>query len=101
MRESRPGRGSWNALFDSTLKATGICNAVPEQGDLGVAGATLLKPGTHASSLIWMRMSQRTMSFMPPLATKVPDTVGADRMREDRWRTIWGTRPSGTAGKRR
>jgi hypothetical protein len=23
-------------------------------------------------------MSQRTMSFMPPLASKIPDAVGAD-----------------------
>jgi uncharacterized repeat protein (TIGR03806 family) len=76
-RPNGPGRGVWSALFDTPLKDMKICNAVPEQGDLGVAGATLLKPGMHASSLLWMRMSQRTMSFMPPLATKLPDTVGA------------------------
>jgi uncharacterized repeat protein (TIGR03806 family) len=77
-RPNGPGRGVWNALFDTPFKDMKICNAVPEQGDLGVTGATLLKPGMHASSLIWMRMSQRTMSFMPPLATKLVDTVGAD-----------------------
>ena len=77
-RPNGPGRGMWNALFDTPFKDMMICNAAPQQGDLGVTGATLLTPHTHASSLIWMRMSQRTMAFMPPLASKVPDMVGAD-----------------------
>jgi uncharacterized repeat protein (TIGR03806 family) len=77
-RPNGPGRGTWNALFDTWFKDMGICNAIPEHGNLGVTGAVLAKPGAHASSLIWLRMSQRAMDFMPPLASKLPDTVGAD-----------------------
>jgi uncharacterized repeat protein (TIGR03806 family) len=77
-RPNGPGRGVWNALFDTAFKDMKICNALPDFGDLGVAGASLLKPGAHASSVIWLRMSQRMADFMPPLATKLPDTVGAD-----------------------
>jgi uncharacterized repeat protein (TIGR03806 family) len=77
-RPNGPGRGVWNALFDTPFKDMKICNAVPEHGDLGTAGATLLKPGMHSGSLLWMRMSMRQANFMPPLASKIPDTVGAN-----------------------
>jgi uncharacterized repeat protein (TIGR03806 family) len=77
-RPNGPGRGTWTAQFDTAFKDMGICNAAPEQGDLGVTGSKLLTPGMHGASVIWLRMSQRTMSFMPPLASKVPDMVGAN-----------------------
>ncbi len=77
-RPNGPGRGRFNALFDTAFKDMAICNQAPEQGDLGVAGAAMLKPGSHASSVLWLRMSQRMANFMPPIASKIPDTVGAD-----------------------
>jgi uncharacterized repeat protein (TIGR03806 family) len=77
-RPNGPGRGRFNALFDTPLQDMGICNQVPEQGDLGISGASVLKPGSHASSVLWLRMSQRMANFMPPIASKIPDTVGAD-----------------------
>jgi hypothetical protein len=65
--------------------SSGVCsgpvgrhNQSPEQGDLGVAGAAVLKPGAHASSVLWLRMSQRAANFMPPIASKIPDAAGAD-----------------------
>jgi len=45
---------------------------------LGVAGSVLIKPGAHASSVLWLRMSQRMASFMPPTASKIADQKGAD-----------------------
>jgi uncharacterized repeat protein (TIGR03806 family) len=77
-RPNGPGRGHINLLFDTSLKAAGICNEMPEQGNLGVAGAPVLKPGAHAESVLWLRMSQRNESFMPPIGTKVADQVAAD-----------------------
>jgi uncharacterized repeat protein (TIGR03806 family) len=77
-RPSGPGRVRFNALFDTPLHDMGICNQTPEEGDLGIAGAVVLKPGSHASSVLWARMSQRMNKFMPPIASKIPDTVGAD-----------------------
>jgi uncharacterized repeat protein (TIGR03806 family) len=76
-RPNGPGRGHINLLFDTPLKGTGICNEMPEQGDLGVAGAPVLKPGAHAQSVLWLRMSQRKESFMPPIGTKVADETAA------------------------
>jgi uncharacterized repeat protein (TIGR03806 family) len=81
-RPNGPGRGVWNALYDTPFKDMKICNAAPEHGDLGKAGATLLKPGMHDASLIWMRMSQRMENFMPPLASKVADTAGATLLQQ-------------------
>jgi len=77
-RPNGPGRGRFNALFDTPFKDMAICNQTPEQGDLGVAGAAVLKPGAHASSVLWLRMSQRIANFMPPIASKIPDAAGAD-----------------------
>lgn len=77
-RPNGPGRGKLNVLFDTPFKDMNVCNGVPEQGDLGVAGSLLIKPGAHASSVLWMRMSQRTASFMPPTASKIADQKGAD-----------------------
>lgn len=79
-RPNGPGRGHINFLFDTPLKGTGICNEMPEQGDLGVAGAPVLKPGDHTQSVMWLRMSQRKESFMPPIGTKVADQVAADML---------------------
>jgi uncharacterized repeat protein (TIGR03806 family) len=79
-RPSGPGRGHFNALFDTPFKDMGICNEMPEQGNLGVPGAPVLKPGDHASSVLWLRMSQRMANFMPPIASKIPDSVGADML---------------------
>jgi uncharacterized repeat protein (TIGR03806 family) len=75
-RPNGPGRGAWSALFDASLKDMAVCNAPAEHGNLGVANSVLLKPGSHMSSLLWLRPSQRTMDFMPPLGTKVVDTAG-------------------------
>jgi uncharacterized repeat protein (TIGR03806 family) len=77
-RPNGPGRGAWSALYDTAFKDMGVCNAVPEHGTLGVAGATLVKPGAKAQSLLYTRPSQRTMDFMPPLGTKIIDPVGVD-----------------------
>jgi uncharacterized repeat protein (TIGR03806 family) len=77
-RPDGPGRGKFNALFDTAFKDMGICNEMPEHGNLGVEGSSVFKPGAHASSVMWLRMSQRMESFMPPIASKIPDQVGAD-----------------------
>ena len=77
-RPGGPGRGNFNALFDTPLADVGVCNVMPEHGNLGVNGATALQPGNHASSVMWLRMCQRMTNFMPPIASKVPDMVGAD-----------------------
>jgi uncharacterized repeat protein (TIGR03806 family) len=43
-----------------------------------VAGGTRVNPGSSATSLLWERMSARGLAQMPPLATNLVDTAGAD-----------------------
>ncbi len=82
-RPGGPGRGNFlSAQFDTPFADMGICNQTPEHGDLGVPGAFILTPGNHAASVMWLRMSQRMSNFMPPIASKVPDTAGATLLAE-------------------
>ena len=62
--------------FGLTLMQTGACNAQPEDGDLGIAGATVLTPGSPATSLASVRMHALDASRMPPLASHVVDPDG-------------------------
>lgn len=54
-----------------------ICNAAPQAGDLGIAGALVVAPGDHARSLLWVRMQRRDAPAMPPLGSTLVDTAGA------------------------
>ena len=76
--------GTWNAMdvrFDVPLKSTGLCNAMPGKGNLGVAGALLLTPKSHANSVLWLRMmappgdaTTGKTGRMPAIASDVIDT---------------------------
>ena len=81
-RPGGPGRGPMDARFDVPFADMRICNEPPTLGDLGVPGAMHLTPGNNQTSLIWLRMSQRQANFMPPLASTLVDTVGAQRLEE-------------------
>jgi uncharacterized repeat protein (TIGR03806 family) len=76
-RPGGPGRGAMNALFDTPFADMGVCNTPPEHGDFEGAGTALLTPGNHMASVLWLRMSQRESDFMPPIASKLPDSSGA------------------------
>jgi uncharacterized repeat protein (TIGR03806 family) len=75
-----PG-GLANATIDlraeTPLKETKSCDVVPQQGNLGVAGARILAPGSPERSTLWLRMVTRDPAArMPNLATSVPDDQG-------------------------
>jgi uncharacterized repeat protein (TIGR03806 family) len=75
-RPNSTGRGPADLRFATSLAQVGICNAVPQQGDLGVANARLLVPGEPARSLLSVRMHALDAYRMPPLASRVEDTEG-------------------------
>lgn len=75
-RPQGPGRGAADFRFSRTFIGTHVCNAAPEAGDLGVAGAKLLVPGDPASSLISIRMHRTEEGRMPALATSIVDPAG-------------------------
>lgn len=76
-RPGGPGRGAMDLRFDRTFQQTATCNAVAVAGDLGVAGARLLVPGSPSQSLVSLRMRSPGPGRMPPVATRRTDVVGA------------------------
>lgn len=63
---------------ETAWSATGLCDAVPQHGDLGVPGARLVRPGNAGDSTIWLRAAMRGADQMPPLATLLPDEHGSN-----------------------
>ena len=81
----RPGTTftGFDARFSTPFADTMLCNVAPEKGDLGVAGAMRITPGSAASSVVSLRMHVRDigmpMSFqMPQVGTNVVDDDGVD-----------------------
>jgi hypothetical protein len=67
-----------DARFDTPFANKGVCNVPPSLGNLGIAGAMLIKPGDNAGSIVWQRLSQRgTGVEMPPLASTLVDAAGS------------------------
>jgi uncharacterized repeat protein (TIGR03806 family) len=81
-RPGGPGRGNFDARFETLFGDMRLCNEPPTLGNLGVPGAMLLKPMDSDLSVTFLRMSQRTASFMPPLASTVADAAGAALLAE-------------------
>lgn len=76
-RPNGPGRGDLDLRFATPLAATKVCGTAPALGDLGVAGAKVVAPGSPATSVLSLRTRAVGAARMPPLASNVVDTVGA------------------------
>jgi uncharacterized repeat protein (TIGR03806 family) len=63
--------------FGTALAAAKTCNAPPLRGELGVAGALLVKPGAPAESIVSRRMHAVDFSRMPPITLRKVDATGA------------------------
>ena len=72
--------GGGNAYFFLTstipLAQTGAVNLDPQHGDLGIAGAKVLRPGDPDHSLILARMAALGPMRMPRIASSVVDQDG-------------------------
>jgi len=64
-------------LHDTALRDMNVCDQLPQQSDLGIAEARLVKPGDPARSLLLARIQRRDLHGMPPLGSKLVDTAGA------------------------
>jgi len=77
----REGSGTGAATFDvrveKSFAETRTCNAPPQGGDLGIAGARLIAPGDPLRSALALRIRALDTSRMPPLASRVVDEQGA------------------------
>jgi uncharacterized repeat protein (TIGR03806 family) len=77
----RPG-GTAPTAFDlraeTPFASSGLCDALPQHGDLGVAGARIIRAGHPEDSVLWLRAALRGDDQMPPLGTLIPDPLGSD-----------------------
>ncbi|HEX6274812.1 MAG TPA: hypothetical protein VFZ53_17340 [Polyangiaceae bacterium] len=84
----RPGSNftGFDARFSTPFAEMNLCNAMPEKGDLGVAGALRITPGNPGASVLSLRMHTRDpMLQMPQIGTTVVDDSGTDVI--DQWIT--------------
>lgn len=77
----RPGGGTPTQLdlrYDTALAQTNACDVAPQAGDLGIANARLIAPGSAARSIVVARSSRRDAAAMPPITSTVVDTAGVN-----------------------
>lgn len=67
---------AFDLRFDVPFQSTGLCNADPLDGDLGVVGAKLLVPGDPSLSLVSLRQHRVGHEVMPPIGRSLVDLVG-------------------------
>ena len=75
-RPNGPTPSTMDLRYNTALANTNACAATPLQGDLGIAGAELINPGSAATSLVVERMQRRDIHAMPPLGSNVVDADG-------------------------
>jgi hypothetical protein len=76
----RPGGGStanMDLRYSTALADTHACDVAPGLGDLGIADARLIAPGSAARSVVIARMSRRDAFQMPVIGSAHVDTEGA------------------------
>jgi len=72
-----PAPTTFDLRLLTPLAATGVIDALPQRGDLGIANARLVAPGDHARSVLWERLRRRDAFAMPPLGSHEVDALGA------------------------
>ncbi len=77
------GNARIDLRFDTPLAATQMVGEAPGQGDLGVQGALLVKPGQPSRSLLYLRMLRTDAKGMPNLAHNSVDNRAAAAVK--RW----------------
>ncbi|MGC4079549.1 MAG: hypothetical protein QM702_21410 [Rubrivivax sp.] len=75
-RPDGPTAAQMDLRFSTPFAQTKTCNVAPTRGDLGIAGAAIVKPGATSSSVLSKRAHATDFSRMPPLAIKKVDVAG-------------------------
>jgi uncharacterized repeat protein (TIGR03806 family) len=75
-RPGGTGQGPADYRFTTPLAQTGACDALPEQGDLGIPDARLIAPGSPEKSLVSVRTHALDSRRMPPIGSSVVDEKG-------------------------
>lgn len=75
-RPGGPTPSTMDLRYETALAGTGACDAMPLEGDLGIANARLIAPGDASRSLLIERASRRDSHGMPPLGSSLIDVSG-------------------------
>lgn len=81
----RPNGGTGVSLdlrHATLLSATATCNIAPNRGNLGIANALIIAPGSADTSVLLARMNRRGADQMPPIGSNVVDTLGVQLVRD-------------------
>lgn len=68
--------------WTTPLEETGLCDALPEEVDLGIEDAVLLAPGEPARSLLLMRQRELGEHRMPPVGTAAVHAEGVEAVEQ-------------------
>jgi uncharacterized repeat protein (TIGR03806 family) len=71
-----PTPAAMDLRYSTPLAATNVCNVLPQAGNLGIANARLIAPGSAARSVVIGRINRRDAQGMPPLGSTLVDTAG-------------------------
>lgn len=80
--EAGGGNAAMELEFGKTLEEMRIVNVKPIHDTFGLKDAKLVAPGHPERSVLLHRISHRDKGHMPPLATRVVDTVMVEAIRE-------------------
>jgi uncharacterized repeat protein (TIGR03806 family) len=75
-RPGGPTPVSLDLRYATALGATATCDLPPQAGDLGIADARLVAPGSAGRSVLPARAARRDANGMPPLGSALVDTAG-------------------------
>jgi uncharacterized repeat protein (TIGR03806 family) len=81
----RPGgsaQGDLDFRYTTTLAAMHACDITPTFGNLGVADARIVAPGSDARSVLVARINRVGTDAMPPLARHTIDTSGVQLIKD-------------------
>jgi uncharacterized repeat protein (TIGR03806 family) len=81
-RAGGPAPTNMDLRFDVPLNQANACDAVPQNGDLGLVDARISAPGAADRSVLLSRMSVRDANAMPPVGSAHVDTAGTMLIRD-------------------
>ncbi|MEM6640258.1 MAG: hypothetical protein AAF610_10175 [Pseudomonadota bacterium] len=73
-----PGGGPEDFRYALTGAEINALDVIPTRGDLGVAGALLLKRGLPEESVLWLRLASDGFGRMPPIGVSIVHSEGVD-----------------------
>jgi hypothetical protein len=73
-----PAPGGLDLRFDTLTANSGMLDAVPQSGDLGLTDARIVAPGNKESSVLWERVGRLDSYRMPKIGSHRIDQTALD-----------------------